>query len=189
MDIFDPAQPTSSFDPATLPPHVADAVRAIALLHAEHTRKASFADKLADYCTDFVGTPSFLIGLGSTIFFWIVGNAATTMLGGSALDPPPFEWLDLALTTAGILIAVLILASQKRADRLAHLREQMNLESTLLTEQKARKIIELVEELRKDSPNIADRSDREAQEMAMKTDPHQILSAVEKTARSPGEQN
>jgi hypothetical protein len=37
----------------------------------------------------------------------------------------------------------------------------MSLEATLLTEQKTRKIIELLKELRRDSPEIPDREDIE----------------------------
>jgi len=71
------------------------------------------------------------------------------------------------------------LASQRRADRFANLREQMSLEATLLTEQKTRKIIELLEELRRDSPEIPDREDLEANQMASKADPHEVMAVIE----------
>ena len=50
----------------------------------------------------------------------------------------------------------------------------------LLTEQKAAKIIELVEELRRDSPEIHDRIDSEARDMATRADPHAVLGAIKK---------
>jgi uncharacterized membrane protein len=87
--------------------------------------------------------------------------------------------MELVLTGAALLIAIMILVSQRRADRLANLREQMSLEATLLTEQKTRKIIELLEELRRDSPQIPDREDVEANQMALKADPHQVLAVIE----------
>jgi len=55
----------------------------------------------------------------------------------------------------------------------------MTLEATLLTEQKTRKIIELLEELRRDSPEIPDRLDIEARQMASKADPHEVLAVIE----------
>jgi uncharacterized membrane protein len=76
----------------------------------------------------------------------------------------------------------MILTSQSRADRFANLREQMTLEATLLTEQKTRKIIELLEEFRRDSPDVRDRRDLEAEQMAAKTDPHEVLTAIEEGA-------
>jgi uncharacterized membrane protein len=87
--------------------------------------------------------------------------------------------MELFLTATALIIAVMILTSQSRADRFANLREQMTLEATLLTEQKTRKIIELLEELRRDSPGVRDRRDLEAEQMAAKTDPHEVMTAIE----------
>ena len=106
-------------------------------------------------------------------------NIALLRNGFLPPDPPPFGWMELVLTGAALLIAIMILASQRRADRLANLREQMSLEATLLTEQKTRKIIELLEELRRDSPEIPDREDIEANQMASKADPHEVLAVIE----------
>ena len=87
--------------------------------------------------------------------------------------------MEVILTAVSFLIAVMILASQLRADRFANLREQMTLEATLLTEQKTRKIIELLEELRRDLPDVRDRRDLEAEQMATKADPHEVLAVIE----------
>jgi uncharacterized membrane protein len=61
----------------------------------------------------------------------------------------------------------------------------MTLEATLLTEQKTRKIIELLEELRRDSPGVRDREDVEADQMAAKADPHDVLAVIEETELVP----
>src|SRR4029077_5815778 len=132
-----------------VPPHVAETVQAIALLHAEHHRKSTLAERIVDRVTFFIGRPKFLVGGFSGALLWTGANAAFHVLGWAVLDPPPFAWMELFLTAIAFLIAVMILASQMRADRFANLREQMTLESTLLTEQKTRKIIELLEELRR----------------------------------------
>ena len=82
------------------------------------------------------------------------------------------------MSLLAMVIALMILISQSRADRFANLREQMTLESTLLTEQKTSKIIELLEELRRDSPGVRDREDVEAIQMAAKADPHEVLAVI-----------
>jgi uncharacterized membrane protein len=82
-----------------------------------------------------------------------------------------------------MVISVMILISQSRADRFANLREQMTLEATLLTEQKTRKIIELLEELRRDSPGVRDREDVEARQMAAKADPHEVLAVIDEVTQ------
>ena len=172
--------PKSQID---VPPHIAETIQAIALLHAEHHRKSTLAERIVDRATTYVGRPRFLLALITAATFWMVANTLIRLSGGSPLDPPPFGWLELVLTGVALVIAVMILTSQRRADRFANLREQMTLEATLLTEQKTRKIIELLEELRRDSPEIPDREDIEADQMAAKADPHEVLSVIDEVTR------
>jgi len=162
-----------------IPPHVAETVQAIALLHAEHHRKSTLAERIVDRATAWVGRPRLLLALVAAATVWVLFNLGLLYKGVLPPDPPPFGWLELVLTGAALLIAIMILASQRRADRLANLREQMSLEATLLTEQKTRKIIELLEELRRDSPEIPNRKDIEADQMAAKADPHEVLAVIE----------
>ena len=162
-----------------MPQHVLETIQAITLLHAEHNKTSTFAERIADKSTAFVGRPRFLLGLLTGAALWIAFNLALKMAGYAALDPAPFPWLELAISAASFFVAILILTSQRRADKFANLREQMTLEATLLTEQKTRKIIELLEELRRDSPQIKDRDDPEASEMAKKADPHTVLGVIE----------
>jgi uncharacterized membrane protein len=173
---------TSSQDSAQipLPPHVEETVRSIALLHAKHREDASSAQHNVDRTTAAAGRPLFLGLVCAAVVLWIAGNVALPLFKLHAIDPPPFAWLELALTLTALVIAVLILVTQKSADRLADVRGQMTLELALLTEQKAAKIIELVEELRRDSPEIHDRIDSEARDMATRADPHAVLGAIKK---------
>jgi len=161
-----------------IPPHVAETVHAIALLHAEHHRKSSLAERIVDRITTSVGRPIFLLILMGVMALWMAVNEFLFLSNGSAPDVPPYSGLELCITLLALVIAVMILISQSRADRFANLREQMTLESALLTEQKTRKIIELLEELRRDSPGIRDRLDLEAEQMSAKADPHEVLSAI-----------
>jgi uncharacterized membrane protein len=78
---------------------------------------------------------------------------------------------------------------QRRADQLAELREQMTLELASVTERKVAKVIELIEELRRDSPTLKNRTDQEARQMSVRTTPGEVLIAIkdsheEMTARS-----
>lgn len=154
-----------------MPQHIAETIAAITQLHAEHHQKSTFAERVVDKVTAFIGRPAVPLGLLVAAAAWACVNGLIAMAGGTPPDPPPFMWMELGLTLAALLIAVLILTSQRRADRLANLREQMTLEAVLMTEQKTRKIIELLEELRRDSPEIRDRHDTEAAQMAAKADP------------------
>ena len=55
-------------------------------------------------------------------------------------------------------MAILILTTQTGDDRLTARHELLNLELAILTEQKIAKVVALLEELRRDSPHLHDRS-------------------------------
>ncbi len=168
--------------PSEMPPHIAETIQAITQLHAEHHRKSTFAERAIDKLIALIARPAFPFSLLLASAAWGGINAWIKTEGGSPPDPPPFAWMSLVLTATALLIAALILTSQRRADKLAYLREQMTLEAALMTEQKTRKIVELLEELRRDSPEIRDRHDAEAAQMAAKADPRVVLEVIEEEA-------
>jgi uncharacterized membrane protein len=162
-------------------PHIEETVRAIARLHADHQQRATRIDRATDRATAFLGHPSFLGVVTLVVIFWVGANLGLQWIGRAPIDAPPFPWLGQAITLMALYMAGLILMTQRRADDLAGHREQMTLELSILSEQKAAKIIELIEELRQDSPQIRDRVDDEALAMATRADPHAMLEAIEDT--------
>jgi uncharacterized membrane protein len=166
-----------------LPPHVEDTVQAIARLHAEHHHQASQADHVVDQLTSMVARPAFLGWFGAFVAIWVAGNLLLPSWGYVPFDPPPFVWLVGFLALLSVFMAILILTSQRRADRLANRRDQLNLEVSILGEQKAAKIIGLLEELRRDSPDVKNRPDQEAVAMSSPAKPQVVLDALEATHR------
>jgi uncharacterized membrane protein len=164
-----------------LSPHIEETVRAVAQLHAEHHEKSTIAERAIDRTTALIGRPSSIAILILGVLLWAVWANILSRWGIRPFDAPPFPWLQDILTLAGVLMGVLILTTQRRADRLASRREQMTLELASLTEKKVAKIIALIEELRRDSPHVVDRVDDEAQAMASRADPHALLGAVRET--------
>jgi uncharacterized membrane protein len=160
-----------------LPRHVEESVRSVAELHIEHHATATALDRILERTTQLVGHPVTLgVTLGVTLI-WLAGKAVEPNLGLGPIDPP--VWLDRALGLVSIYLVLLILATQRRADRLAQRREQLTLQLALANEQKTAKIVELLEELRRDHPQIADRLDSEAEAMAESADPASVLTAIE----------
>jgi uncharacterized membrane protein len=88
---------------------------------------------------------------------WMSLNLLATALGYRPIDPPPFSGLGGAVSLVSLYMVVLILATQRREDQLAQHREHLILELALLGEQKTAKVIELLEEFRRDSPLIRNR--------------------------------
>ena len=84
-----------------------------------------------------------------------------------------------------LYFVVLILTTQSRDDRLTQRSEKLNLELAILSEQKTAKVVALLEELRRDSPAVRDRVDKQADVMARPVDPQSVIDAIKET-RSDG---
>lgn len=73
----------------------------------------------------------------------------------------------------------MILVSEQRADALAERREQLTLELAILSERKIAKVIQLLEELRRDGAKPRVRTDAEAADMARPADPEAVIAAID----------
>lgn len=85
------------------------------------------------------------------------------------------------MTLASLFMVVFILAAQKHEDQLNDRRDMLALDLAILSEQKSAKIIRLLEEFRRDSPEIHDRVDREAEATAQPANPQSMLQAIRET--------
>lgn len=162
-----------------LPAHIEETVRSIAKLQSSHQEQASALQRSADKLTAFIGQPKFLLVITATVILWIGISMMLPLFGLSSFDPPPpFNWLQGVLALAALYITAIILSTQRYADLLGGYREQLTLELAILTEQKTSKIIELLEEQRRDNPLIENRFDPQAKEMASAADPELVLDAI-----------
>ena len=109
---------------------------------------------------------------------WIAANVALSR-SGRAFDNAPFSFLQGIVSAAALLTTVLILAAQRHETRLAERRAQLTLQLSIVSERKIAKLIEMLEEQRRDSEHLDDRIDLEAQAMAKRTDPKSMLDAVQ----------
>jgi uncharacterized membrane protein len=167
-----------------LPQHLEDTVRSIAELHAEHDRRASLYQRTIERLINQLGQPAAVAVIGIILVLWIGTNVALLrlpILHILPFDRAPFGYLQGLVSTAALFMTVLILTSQRHANQLAERRAQLTLQLTMVSEQKIAKLIELVEDQRLDNPQIANRIDEEAAEMAKPADPHAIFEAVQET--------
>jgi len=72
----------------------------------------------------------------------MLANAVLRGAGMAEFDPPPFFWLQGIVGLGALLTATVVLAKQNRFAKLAEQRELLDLKVTLLTEQKAAKLID-----------------------------------------------
>ena len=161
-----------------LPAHIDDTIGAIARFSAEHHERALPLQRLLMRLTFGASHQLFVCVVLVAVAAWIAANLALPLLGLRAFDEPPFNYLQGLLGLAGLVIASLILATQRHDDELASHREQLTLELSILAEQKAAKIIELLEELRRDLPGVVNRVDVEADALSQSAEPETILAAI-----------
>jgi uncharacterized membrane protein len=169
----------SSIPPSIILPHIDKTIRSIAQLHADHHQNATRIQRGVDHLTRLLGRPIFVGMLTLFIVGWIGSNLTAGALGVHPIDPPPFVWLLGAISLMSLYVVILVLATQRREDELAQRRDQLTLELAILSEQKATKVIQLLEEARRDNPLIRDRIDQEAEEMAQPSDPQTVLGRIE----------
>ncbi len=172
-------------DTPILPAHIEDTVQAIAKLHADHHSSAGALQHVVERLTAWIGRPAFIALMSLAIAAWAGGNLAAGFSGRTPLDPAPFAWLQGALGLLALYVTVLILTTQRRDDQLAGYREQLTLELAILGEQKSAKIIQHLEEMRRDSPHLRNRVDEEAEAMAVAADPQAVLDAIKETEGPP----
>lgn len=170
---------TSSTPPTAFPDDILpDIAQATAKIRSAHQHETSRLQRNVDHLTALVGRPGFIAILTTMVGVWMAANMLAPHWGIRPLDPPPFAWLQMATSAGAIFVAVLILTTQRRADRLADHRAQLMLELIITTDRKISKIIELIEEQRRDSPTIVNRVDGEAAIMSTPSDAHAVLKAI-----------
>jgi uncharacterized membrane protein len=163
-------------------------IGAVQDFYSREHRKISHPQRLLERANRFVGKPVYLGVLLLFIALWMAVNLALPRFGLAALDRPPFPWLQGMIGLCALLTATVVLAKQNRLDRLAEQRANLDLKVTLLTEQKAAKLIDLLEELRRDLPNVKNRHDPGAASLQQPMSPDHVLAALgegDEPARQP----
>jgi len=159
----------------------AGAAQATAQLNAQHREETSALQHGVDRLTAVAGRPAFVAALASGIAIWITANLLMAGLGFRPVDRPPFSLLQGAASTGALLVAALILTTQRREDQLANHRAQLIMELSILNDRKIAKIIELLEEGRRDNPALSDRVDSQATAMSTPSDAHAVMQAIKES--------
>ena len=167
----------------TLAPHVEETARAVEQMRAEHHTNATSIERALEWIKAKASAPVFLLVSMVLVGIWVGANV---LLRHAAWDRPPFAYLEFALSTLAFFVTILILSTQRRADTLASHREQLILQLAFVSEQKTAKIIGLLEELRRDSPQLRDRVDKVADQMTEAVDPHAVSDALREAAGGSG---
>lgn len=167
-------QETSAPDP------IRATIATIAELHERSEREVDPHQRGIERITVFLGRPAFLYTCMAFVLLWIVINLSLKTSGHAPFDVPPFYWLQGMVSVLALFTTTTVLIKQRRQDRVAERREQLDLQISMLIEQETTKIIALLEELRHDLPIVPDRRDLEAERLASATDTAEIVSEIDR---------
>jgi uncharacterized membrane protein len=170
-----------------LPAQLDDSIEATAELERKALAGASLQQRAIERFTLAVGRPRTVWIILAMVAAWIAINVRLALSGRPQIDPAPYFWLDGALALAALLMTILILTTENRMSEIEEQRSRLHLQISMLAERKAAKIIQLLEELRYDLPSVVNREDREAEEMTLPTNPHDVAAQLEKRTPVRGE--
>jgi uncharacterized membrane protein len=154
-------------------------IAAVLDFYAREEQKISRSQRILERISGFVGQPVFLGIILMSVTLWILANAGLGKLGIAEFDPAPYFWLQGIVGLGALLTATAVLTKQNRLAQLEQQRAHLDLKVTLLTEQKVAKLIDLLEELRRDLPDVRDRHDSDAVAMQRAMNPDLVLAALD----------
>src|SRR5450432_1623562 len=165
----------------TVPDHVSDNIEAVLAMRAKTERLLRRDQRAVEALTDFIGQPRTLYVLFVAVLAWTSYNHWLATSGRHAFDPPPFFWLQGLIALYASVLTTIILTTQSRQNKEAARHAHLELQVNLLAEQRTAKIIALLEELRRDLPNVRDRVDPVADALQQAVPPTAVSSALEQT--------
>lgn len=168
-----------------LPSSVSENIGTIAEFYARHEEHVTATQRVVEKVALFLGSPGYVACNIIFIVCWIAGNLLAPDFDWDQIDEPPFFWLQGVIGLNAFIISTTVLIRQNRMSRLADHHAHLDLQVNLLTEEKTSKIIELIEQLRRDLPGVRADSDEEAHELAKPADPKAVLEAIESEEDQP----
>jgi len=170
---------------AKTPDTISHNIESIAAFYKREHDKVTVLQRVVERISQFAAQPRFL---GATLLFvalWILANVCLSLLNLAQFDPQPFFWLQGIVSLLALLTTSVVLIRQERLAKLDERRDHLELQLNLLTEQKTTKLIDLLEELRRDLPMVRDRLDTESEALQQTTDPQRVLAEIDEVVIAP----
>ena len=154
-------------------------IRAVLEFYSSESQKISPSQRVLERISHHIGQPIFLALILMLVALWILANSILHALGRAQFDPAPYSLLQFIASLGALLTTIAVLTRQNRLAKLADRRAHLDLKITLLTEQKTAKLIALLEELRRDLPNVRDRHDPEALALKSSMNPEGVRATLD----------
>jgi uncharacterized membrane protein len=159
-------------------------IEAVLDFYSRERGKMSYWQRALERAGDWIGRPVFLAFTLLFVFCWTLWDMTLLWMHKPEFDPAPFFALQGIVGLAALLTTTVVLIKQNRLARLEEQRAHLDLKVNLLTEQKAAKLIELLEELRRDLPNVNNRHDAEAMALKQSMSPDLVLATLDERSNA-----
>jgi uncharacterized membrane protein len=174
-----------------VPEHVSENIDAVLALRAKSERQLHRSQRAVESLTGALGKPRTLYVLIACVLVWTSYNHSVAVAGGRPFDVAPYFYLQGIITLYAAGMTTIILITQNRQSKEVERNAHLELQVSLLAEQRTAKIIALLEELRRDLPNVRNRVDPIADALQEAVPPTAVSSALDQTmsanARGSGE--
>ena len=168
-----------------LPTALHEHLGTVSEFYARHEESATAGQRLFEKISLILGTPAYVGANLIGAVLWMGWNLLGPELGFDQWDEPPFFWLQGFIALNAFVISTAVLIRQNRMSELSNQHAHLDLQVNLLAEEKSSKIIKMLEELRRDMPNVRDKVDAEAAELSKPTDTEAVLSIIEESSTQP----
>ena len=150
---------------------------AIKSIKAKANLKRSWVEKVADLLTQKFGTILFLSLNAVWFIAWLLINL-DLVPGIKPFDPFPFGLLTMIVSLEAIFLAIIVLISQNREEKITDLREEISLQIGIYSERELSKVLELMTLLLKKN-NIDVSDDKLLQRMLKPFDMNRVEKVLE----------
>ncbi len=142
--------------------------------NAQRSRGARFAD----WMTSRFGSMWFFATNAFFFMGWMIWNSLW-VLSDYRFDPYPFTFLTMIVSLEAIFLSIIVLISQNRAAHIADVREEIDLQLDVITEEELTKVMQLVVYLA-EQQGYPTQTDKTLQQMLKQLDVNKISQLLEK---------
>jgi uncharacterized membrane protein len=162
---------------------------AIVEMQRKVTEARTLGGRIADGITDFTGSMAFVYVHIVWFGVWVLLNVGLIHLPRiSEFDKFPFSLLTMIVSLEAIFLSTFVLISQNRLACASEKRAELDLQVNLLAEQKATKVLEMLDQLAHQLDNMSNRSnlktDPELEALKVSPEPQEVLQVIEETVEN-----
>jgi uncharacterized membrane protein len=161
-------------------------IAAVSQAQRQVTEARTRQGRIADAITTFSGSMAFVYIHAVWFGLWIGLNLGLIHVPRlSEFDPFPFGLLTLIVSLEAIFLSTFVLISQNRLAQASERRAELDLQVNLLAEQKATKVLEMLDEMTRQLDNMSHRfsfkPDPEVQALKVSPEPQEVLAVIDET--------